>query len=137
MIHLLLIVVFLSLTQISFKTTNVFWEEKLFESFCDDRRLPHILWLTKLRKNLTWSRYIINVPKCSFKSLSKALTSILILIFQQIKARSDRCAIFSDVKIFLTVLKNHSVIDTIKKNILRKKRHFQSLLLSFIFFILI
>ena len=71
-------------------------------------------WLPELHKQPAVSRLVIAAPKCSVKPLSKALISILRLIFKQIKVYK-KCSYFSSVKSFWTVLNNKPVIDAIDK----------------------
>ena len=47
--------------------------------------LPNIYWLPKLHKNPLKFRFIIAVPQCSLKPLSKAITSVFRLFYNQIE----------------------------------------------------
>ena len=46
-----------------------------------NKKFPNISWIPKLRKRPTKARFITAAPKCSVKSLSKAVTVTFRLIF--------------------------------------------------------
>ena len=89
------IVVFLNLTQLSLKSNQFILEKKFNANLSsEDKSLRHKYWIPKLQKQPTESRFITAAPKCSVKTLSKALTSILRSLFNQINACNDKCPFF-------------------------------------------
>ena len=79
----------------------------------DNKRLPNIYWLPKLHKKPTKARFIIAAPKCSIKPLSKSITSVFKLLFNQIHSYNDESRYYSGVNSFWTILNNKPVINSI------------------------
>ena len=53
---------------------------------------------TELHKNPTKARFINAVPQCSVKPLSKAVTSILKLMYKQIKPNNSKIILLARTK---------------------------------------
>jgi len=81
--------------------------------------LPNIYWIPKLHKQPSKARFIIAAPKCSLKPLSKAITSVLKLIFAQLQSYNDESRFYSGINSFWTILNNKPVIHNI--NMLNKR----------------
>ena len=77
--------------------------------------LPNIYWLPKLHKNPLKFRFIIAAPKCSLKPLSKAVTSVFRLFFNQTQRYHRKCSIYSSVKTFWVIQDNKEVLDSLEK----------------------
>ena len=58
-----------------------------------NERLPNIYWLPKLHKNPLKFRFIIAAPECSVKPLSKAITSVFRLFYNQIENYNMKCCL--------------------------------------------
>ena len=56
-------------------------------------RLHNMYWMPYINKKLIKTRFIITSPK-SIKPSARTLTSIVWLLFRQIKAYSDKCRVF-------------------------------------------
>ena len=69
---------------------------------CQNKCLLHIYWLPKVHKNPRKARFIIAPPKCSLKPISKSLTAVFKIRFNQIESCN-----------FWTILNNQSVIKSI------------------------
>ena len=81
--------------------------------------IPNIYWIPKLHKNPSKARFIIAAPKCSLKPLSKAITSVLKLMFSQLQSYNDQTRFFTGINSFWTILNNKPVIQNI--NMLNKR----------------
>jgi hypothetical protein len=57
----------------------------------EDCDLPLLYWTSKLHKCPSKQRYIAGVAKCSTKSLSKILTSILTAVNKELQKYRDTC----------------------------------------------
>ena len=77
--------------------------------------LPSIYWLPKLHKNPLKFRFIIAAPKCSVKPLSKAVTSVFLLFYNQIENYHMKCCFYSSVKTFWVIENNHDVLNSLNK----------------------
>ena len=80
-----------------------------------------VCWLTKLNKNPTKARFIIAAPACSVKLLSKYITSVFKLIFNQVNSYNKQWSYFSDVNSFWSILNNQPVTDALNKGDSRGK----------------
>ena len=80
-----------------------------------NKKLPHMYWLPKLHKTPSKARFIVAATNCSVKPLSKAVTSALKLIYNQIETYNKKTLYFSGVKSFWPIQNNIQVIDSIKK----------------------
>ena len=78
-----------------------------------DKCLPTIYWLPKLHKKPTKARFIIAAPKCSLKLMSKAITKVFKLMYNQIEDYNKKCHFFTGVKTFWTIQNNSPVIKSI------------------------
>ena len=87
----------------------------------ESKKLPNIYWSPKLHKHLCKARFIIAAPQCSVKPLSKAVTSVLKLMYKQIETYNSKIHYFSGVKSFWPIQKNQLVIDSIKNTNSRNK----------------
>lgn len=89
------------------KSNQTILEKKFkFNISSYDKRLSQVYCLLKRQKQPTGSRSIIIAPKCSFKPLPEALTSIFRLFFKQIKAYTDKYVFSFSMKTFWTILNN-------------------------------
>ena len=86
-----------------------------------NKTLPHMYWLPKLHKTPSKARFIVAATNCSVKPLSKAVTSALKLLYNQIESYNDKTFYFSGVKKFWPIQNNTKVIESIKKLNSRKK----------------
>ena len=77
--------------------------------------LPNIYWLPKLHKNPLKFRIIIAAPKCSVKPLSKAITSVFRLFYNQIERYNMKCCFYSSVKTFWVIENNRDVLNSLDK----------------------
>ena len=71
--------------------------------------------MPKLHKNPTKFRFIIAAPKCSVKPLSKAVTSVFRLFYNQIENYNMKCCFYSSVKTFWVIENNHDVLNSLNK----------------------
>ena len=76
--------------------------------------LSSIYWLPKLHEIPIKIRLIIAAPKFSINPLSKCITFVLKLTFKQIESYYKQSFFFSGVTSFSEILKNQSVIDSVK-----------------------
>ena len=60
----------------------------------ENKYLPHIYWSTKLNKNPTKAQFIIYVPKCSLKLISKYVTAVFKILFHEIESYNDQSQCF-------------------------------------------
>ena len=81
----------------------------------DNQCLPQIYWLPKMHKTPTKFRFIIAAPKCAIKPLSKSITSIFKLFYNQIETYNNKSHFYSGVKTFWVVQNNKPVINSINK----------------------
>ena len=72
--------------------------------------LPDIYWLPKLHKTPTKARFIIASRKCTVKNLSKDVTSIFKLAYNQIDRYNQKASIFSGIKTFWVIQNSHPVL---------------------------
>ena len=87
----------------------------------DNSCLPHIYWLPKMHKNPIKFRFIIAAPKCSIKPLSKAVTSVFKLFYNQIEHYNLKSYFYSSIKTFWVIQNNQPVIDSLNKINLKGK----------------
>ena len=81
----------------------------------DMRTLPDIYWLPKLHKSPIKARFIIASKNCTVKKLSKEVTSIFKLAYNQIEKYNQKANIFSGVKTFWVIQNSQPVLNTINK----------------------
>ena len=67
------------------------------------RTLPDIYWLPKLHKTPIKARYIIASQKCTVKKLSKDITSIFKLAYNQIDRYNQKACTFSGINTFWVI----------------------------------
>ena len=77
--------------------------------------LPDIYWLPKLHKTPTKARFIIASKKCSLKKLSKDLTSIFKLTYDQIERYNLKASTFSGIKTFWVIQNSSPVLSALEK----------------------
>ena len=77
--------------------------------------LPNIYWLPKLHKNPLKFRFIIAAPKCSIKPLSKAVTSVFRLFYNQIERYNMKSCYYSSVKTFWVIENNQEVLKSLER----------------------
>ena len=56
----------------------------------NNKCLPQIYWLPKMHKQPIKARFIVAAPKCSVKMLSKAITKVFKLFYQQIESYNKK-----------------------------------------------
>ena len=78
-----------------------------------NNRLPNIYWLPKLHKNPLKFRFIIAAPECSVKPLSKAITSVFRLFYNQIENYNMKCCYYFSVKTFWVIQNNQEVLKSL------------------------
>ena len=81
----------------------------------ENEKLPNIYWLPKLHKNPLKFRFIIAAPSCSVKALSKAVTSVFRLFYNQIENYNMKCCYYSSVKTFWVIENNKEVLNSLNK----------------------
>ena len=79
------------------------------------RTLPDIYWLPKLHKIPSKARFIIASQKCTIKKLSKDITSIFKLAYEQIHRYKQKAHTFSGVNTFWIIQNSQPVLDTLHK----------------------
>ena len=77
--------------------------------------LPDIYWLPKLHKTPIKARFIIASQKCSVKKLSKDVTSIFKLAYNQIERYNLKASTFSGIKNFWVIQNSLPVLNTLDK----------------------
>ena len=87
----------------------------------DMRTLPDIYWLPKLHKTPIKARFIIASRKCSLKKLSKDVTSIFKLAYDQVERYNQKASIFSGIKSFWVIQNSLPVLNTLDKINLKNK----------------
>ena len=80
-----------------------------------NEKLPNIYWLPKLHKKPLKFRFIIAAPSCSVKPLSKAITSVFKMFYNQIERYNMKCCYYSSVKTFWVIQNNQDVLNSLKK----------------------
>ena len=88
-----------------------------------NQNLPHMYWLPKLHKSPSKACFIVAAPSCSIKPLSKAVTSVFKLFFQQIESYNKKLQFFSGINSFWVIQNNKPVVRNIKKLNSRNKAH--------------
>ena len=101
--------------QIINKHSNVLHKKFNLSVNQENKILPTIYWIPKLHKNPSKARFIIASPISSIKPLTKTVTSVFKLMFNQIQRYNYKCRYFSGVNSFWTVLNNEPVIREIDK----------------------
>ena len=77
--------------------------------------LPDIYWLPKLHKTPIKPRFKIASQKCSVKKLSKDVTSIFKLAYNQIERYNLKASTFSGIKNFWVIQNSLPVLNTLDK----------------------
>ena len=77
--------------------------------------LPDIYWLLKLHKTPIKARYIIASQICSVKKLSKDITSIFKLAYNQVEKYKVKTFNFSGIKTFWVIQNSQPVLNNIEK----------------------
>ena len=77
--------------------------------------LPDIYWLPKLHKTPIKARYIIASQICSVKKLSKDITSIFKLAYNQVEKYNLKAFTFSGIKTFWVIQNSQPVLNNIEK----------------------
>ena len=78
------------------------------------RSLPIMYWMPKLHKTPTGARFIIASKTCSYKPLSKTISSIFKLIYKQIENYHNKSQFYSNFNLFWVIQNSKPVIDKIK-----------------------
>ena len=82
--------------------------------------LPDIYWLPKLHKTPIKARYIIASQICSVKKLSKDITSIFKLAYNQVEKYNLKAFTFSGIKTFWVIQNSQPVLNNIEKINIKK-----------------
>ena len=82
--------------------------------------LPDIYWMPKLHKNPTKFRFIIASKRCTYKSLSKDISSIFTLLQKQVETYHNKAHFYSGVKTNWIVHNRDSVLTAVDKSVQRK-----------------
>ena len=77
--------------------------------------LPDIYWLPKLHKTPIKARFIIASQKCTVKKLSKDITSIFKLAYNQIDRYNQKACTFSGINTFWVIQNSMPVLSTLDK----------------------
>ena len=86
-----------------------------------DFQLPIMYWTPKIHKNPSSCRFIIASKQCSTKPISKTVSSVFKLIFNQVEKFHKNAKFFSNYNKFWILQNSEPIINTLK-NINRKKR---------------
>ena len=76
----------------------------------ENQKTPKIYFIPKLHKHPSKGRFIITAPQCSVKPLSKAIISVLKLMYKQIETCNSKMLPISEVKSFWLVQSNHLIM---------------------------
>ena len=79
------------------------------------RTLPDIYWLPKLHKTPIKARYIIASQQCTVKKLSKEVTSIFKLAYNQIDRYNQKANVFSGIKTFWVIQNSQPVLQALNQ----------------------
>ena len=95
-------------------------EQELLDNFdislsSDMHSLPDIYWLPKLHKTPTKSRFIIASKKCSVKQLSKDITSIFKLAYNQIERYNQKTSFYSNINTFWVTQNSFPILNAVEK----------------------
>ena len=95
-------------------------KEQLSQQFnlktpADMHSLPDIYWLPKLHKTPVKSRFIIASQKCTIKKLSKDLTSIFKLAYEQVERYNNKASVFSGIKTFWVIQNSQPVMSSLNR----------------------
>lgn len=77
--------------------------------------LPDIYWLPKLHKTPIKERFIIASQKCTLKKLSKDITSIFKLAYEQVENYNHKARRFSGINTFWVIQNSTPVLETLDK----------------------
>ena len=77
--------------------------------------LPIIYWMPKMHKNPSGARFIVASSKCSTKPLSKTISYIFKLIFEQIQNFNLKSKFYSNINCFWVVKNSFPVIEKLNK----------------------
>ena len=86
-----------------------------------DKCLPIMYWIPKMHKNPVDARFIIASAKCSTKPLSKAVTKVFKLLFNQTKNFHAKSKFYSNYNKFWVVENSGAVIKKLDNINVRKK----------------
>ena len=93
-------------------------EQELRDQFnislpADMHSLPDIYWLPKLHKTPIKSRFIIASKKCSVKQLSKDVTSIFKLAYNQIERYNQKTSFYSSTNTFWVTQNSSPILNAV------------------------
>ena len=95
---------------------NVEFCEKYKLKVTDDQKtLPIMYWIPKMHKNPTSCRFIVASSKCSTKPLSKGVSKIFKLIFNQVQSFHDKSTFYANYKKFWVVENSTPVINKLER----------------------
>ena len=77
--------------------------------------LPTIYWMPKMHKNPSGARFIVASSKCSTKPLSKAISYIFKLIFEQIQNFHLKGKYYTNINYFWVVKNSFPIIEKLDK----------------------
>ena len=105
---------------------NITYNKRLnLEVKDEDNKLPLMYWLPKLHKKPTKARFIIASKHCSTKPLSKAISSVFKLIYQQVESFHKNAKFLSNYNKFWVLQNIDPVINNI--NIINRKKRAKSI----------
>ena len=76
----------------------------------DMQALPDIYWLPKLHKDPIKHRFIIASKLCTVKKLSKDITSIFKLAYEQVETYNNKARVFSGINAFWVIQNSEPVL---------------------------
>ena len=79
------------------------------------KKLPIIYWMPKMHKNPSGTRFIVASSKCSTKPLSKTISYIFKLIFEQIQNFHLKSKFYTNTNYFWVVKNSFPVIEKLNK----------------------
>ena len=78
-------------------------------------KLPIIYWMPKMHKNPSGARFIVASSKCSTKPLSKTVSYIFKLIFEQVQNFHLKSKFYANINYFWVVKNSFPVIEKLNK----------------------
>ena len=79
------------------------------------KKLPIIYWMPKMHKNPSGARFIVASSKCSTKPLSKTISYIFKLIFEQKQNFHLKSKFYANINYFWVVKNSFPVIEKLNK----------------------
>jgi hypothetical protein len=76
-----------------------------------EKRLPYMYWMPKMHKHPSKARFIIASASCSTKPLSKTVSKVFKLLFQQIKSFHHKSLFYKNYNFFWVVDNSTTIIE--------------------------